>query len=586
LAAAKRFVARARDGSVDSIKPSFGYTQQTSAAVPLVARKVAIPEVAGVVKLCDILPREIASRFEAPSPDLLHADAPSCSVAPLLMASQSEYLKFILRMQAAGMVSFTTAPRCVNGVFFVDKGDGTLRFIVNARPANSMFVEPPHTELPTPDLISNLILEEAAELFVAKMDVSNYYHQLLLPDWMVPYFALPPVHAAAVGLHHLGDVSVFPCSRTLPMGFSWSVFLAQQAHEHLITTRLGWSKSDFISRSNDSQLNRPRFSVYIDDLGLFSTDQQQCAYLQAQYINMCKDVGLPLKMSKVLPPCSTGVEVIGMHIHGRSHTVGLHPAKLARLVNDTLYLLDSGVATGDEMRSLLGHWTWALLVRRPALSVLSSVYKFVECARSRLFSIWRSVRNELLCLCGLAPLLVTNLSAQVLPRLVAFDSSSTGQGVVTARMPVSVVQRVHDSLPPLTASVEPYADRIVRSQRWATITSSPWRSAEHINIKEMRAGFTAVRWLSTLPSAFSSRAVLLTDSTVACAILSKGRSSSFSLLKVMRLVASVVLAFDIQVFPRWIPSQLNPADAPSRAFTDPFVDELRGVLADSMAWDA
>jgi len=567
LAASKRFVARARDGSVDIRQPSFGY-HQTSAAVPLVAHKVAIPDIAGVVKLTDVLPRVIASRFESPSPELFRADAATLSVPPLLMASQSEYLKFILRLKQAGMVSFTLRPRCVNGVFFVDKGDGTLRFIVNAIPANSMFVEPPHTDLPTPDLLSYLILQEAAELFVAKMDISNYYHQLLLPEWMCDYFALPPVSAAALGLEQYGDVDVFPCSRTLPMGFSWSVFLAQAAHEHLVSSRLGWSKSDFITRNTDSCLDRPRFSMYIDDCGIFSTDRALCQQLQSDYIRMCADVGLPLKMSKVHPPCSTGVDVIGVRVHGKSHTVGVDSAKLAVLVDATLDVLARGEATGDEMQSIVGHWTWAVLVRRPVLSVLCSVYKFIATAKSRSFTIWDSVRNELVCLCGLAPLLFTTLSARLFPRLIAFDASTTGQGVVMSRVPESVVARVADGLNPQPSHepLERYSERILRSQEWSTLVSAQWRSVEHINVKEMRAGLTAARWVSTSPSAFGSRVLLLSDSAVACAIISKGRSSSYSLLRVMRLLSSVILAFNLQVLVRWVPSCNNPADGPSRAF--------------------
>ena len=31
---------------------------------------------------------------------------------------------------------------------------------------------------------------------VAKVDLDNFYHRIRLPEWLQPYFALPPVRAA------------------------------------------------------------------------------------------------------------------------------------------------------------------------------------------------------------------------------------------------------------------------------------------------------------------------------------------------------------------------------------------------------
>jgi len=49
-------------------------------------------------------------------------------------------------------------------------------------------------------------------LYVAKVDLDNFYHRLRIPVWMQQYFALPPVPAAAFGLpggvvvlYHLAD---------------------------------------------------------------------------------------------------------------------------------------------------------------------------------------------------------------------------------------------------------------------------------------------------------------------------------------------------------------------------------------------
>src|SRR6185312_2368503 len=73
LSAAKRFVRRAKLGSDGGKSFAFGYTQ-SSLAVPLVARKVSLPDVAGVVPLLDLLPRALATSLAQPSPDLIKAE--------------------------------------------------------------------------------------------------------------------------------------------------------------------------------------------------------------------------------------------------------------------------------------------------------------------------------------------------------------------------------------------------------------------------------------------------------------------------------------------------------------------------------
>ena len=49
----------------------------------------------------------------------------------------------------------------------------------------------------TPDVIAGLQVDPDKPVYVAKSDLSDFYHRLLLPAWLVPYFALPGVKASA-----------------------------------------------------------------------------------------------------------------------------------------------------------------------------------------------------------------------------------------------------------------------------------------------------------------------------------------------------------------------------------------------------
>ena len=124
-------------------------------------------------------------------------------------------------------------------------------------------VQPSKVELPTPDMLSQLEVPVGAEIFAAKIDISDFYHQFSLPDWLVPYFALPQLRASELGLDASSgfdpDELVYPCFRTLPMGFSHAVYLAQCAHLNVAFRTL--PASGLISRGNDPQVNRLRFGV-------------------------------------------------------------------------------------------------------------------------------------------------------------------------------------------------------------------------------------------------------------------------------------------------------------------------------------
>ena len=137
------------------------YLPQQSAAVPIIAERISLPSSAASVPLQELLPPPLAALYGAPSPELLPPAAASAQrrrrTRAIVRGARSEYVALVRRMCAVGMLDFTTQPRCVNGVFGVPKPDGAIRLIIDARPANAVFAEPPHVELPTPDLIANLV---------------------------------------------------------------------------------------------------------------------------------------------------------------------------------------------------------------------------------------------------------------------------------------------------------------------------------------------------------------------------------------------------------------------------------------------
>ena len=91
-----------------------------------------------------------------------------------------------------------------------------------------------------------------------------------------------------------------------------------------------------------------------------------------------------------------------------------------------------------------------------------------------------------------------------------------------------------------------------------------WKDQEHITIQELRTVVALARHLVRSRAAWGSRVLVLIDSMAALGVVAKGRSSSPPLLRLARQLAAISLIFDVYFLTRYIPSEFNPADGPSR----------------------
>jgi hypothetical protein len=102
------------------------------------------------------------------------------------------------------------------------------------------------------------------------------------------------------------------------------------------------------------------------------------------------------------------------------------------------------------------------------------------------------------------------------------------------------------------------------SGQWAAPEAGRGAAPEHINALELRTAGYGVAASLRVDGRFDSRFVLLTDSAVALGALTKGRSSSFALLRCVRRVSALLLATGTRPLYRFVESEVNPADLPSR----------------------
>jgi hypothetical protein len=631
----------------------------------LCAHRVALPEkrTAGVDMIA-ALPHAWKRVYSSPDNGLLkeigegkrHLDKLSLPT-PKVNGSMGEYIKLISRLVSVDMISFASPPpmvssdasiasssstpstpsspstppsinnvvMCVNGLFTITKDALSTRLIIDARYANALFVDPPAVRLPTPANFIELTLRRNETLFKAKMDVANFYHEIVLPPWLSMYFALPPVRVSSLSpdivsgdplLRSLPSTAmVHPVLRRLAMGFSHSVAVAQAIHENLLYSCGALSPSSNILNVGRPVIGvEPIHALYVDDNNMLGSCPHALNKVYQDCASAYKRAGFPVKQSKCVPPTSDTVTMIGVAVHGTGR-VAPTPERVKELLAITHQVIMAGCCTGRRMAAIVGSWTWVMLLRRFTLCIFRQVYRFTACAGDKEYTLWPSVVAELATVMGIAPMLRSQATCVFFPHVVATDASLAGAGMVASTItagvlddlyPVSGKHVDHESAtsssavgrycrrhPAVHGLLQPHisynymqeharmsienikstAYKRVDEMRWWEIVAYRWRHEDHINALEMSAVVTAIRWVSSHPSSINARLLLCTDNAAAYYALKKGRSGK--LLPIIRRIASTVLATGISLSLIWLPSETNPADSASRRY----VNDGHGVLA-------
>ena len=109
-------------------------------------------------------------------------------------------------------------------------------------------------------------------------------------------------------------------------------------------------------------------------------------------------------------PAARDATFVGLELkRGRHLSIKARSIWRLRFALDAL--LRKGFCSGDALRVIIGHLTWAGLIRREVLSLLNASYQFAERIGSRQTRLWRSVRRELWQARCILPLLSVDVSA-------------------------------------------------------------------------------------------------------------------------------------------------------------------------------
>ena len=628
--------------SATSLPTSFPFSPSSSyfhslpvAITPLNAATVSLPTNTTSVGMLDVLPLSWSSMYSSSTSgllkplhivneNLLKLKLPK----PSIHGSKKQYISLIQRLLQNQMITLSLPSdiKVINGLFTVTKDATSTRMIVDARYANTYFIDPPTVHLPTPASFISLSLPHGNTLYKCKTDLENFYHHIRLPTWLCQYFALPSISinqlpqtyvSSSTWLSFLpSSTRIHPVLTRLAMGFSHAVSIAQTMHEYILYSSKALSPTSHILNMTCPVItSTPIHAPYVDDNNMLGTCPIQLQYAYDRCIDAYANAGFPVKQSKCVLPTSTPVTMIGVSISSNG-IVSLPIDRMHILLNATMYIITTRHSTGKLLASIIGSWTWCMLLRRFSLCIFRHVYRFISCAGDKDYILWPCVINELLSIISIVPLLRADMSCIFFDQIIATDASTTGAGMSAT----SINDTIFSSLFPLTGlhvhdlaftsnsindnkttgtstsstavtstttttttmilqqphiydrvsstsilSSTLYAYNTISSTFWYDVFSFPWLHSSHINMLELNTVHTAIRWLLSHPHSISLRSILCIDNAASYYALRKGRSTK--LLSTLRKIAALILVSGLSLSLLWVPSKINPADKASRVYS-------------------
>ena len=197
-----------------------------------------------------------------------------------------------------------------------------------------MFHTPPYTGLPTGSALGSIEVDGTRDVHFAGGDIADCFYRLGVPPGMENYFSLPGIAGAhipevAKQLRVAQHVRLVPCLRVLPMGWSWSLYIAQCVHECRIA-RLGIDRSLFVMDKRPGASiadDVSRVAVYVDNHMVMGHDSSDVRGKAGEITVDLDSAGLQTHEHFDDTEC----DFVGLHFSGTDHTIRIAWRKVWRL---------------------------------------------------------------------------------------------------------------------------------------------------------------------------------------------------------------------------------------------------------------
>ena len=485
------------------------------------------------------------------------------------------------------------------------------RLVLDCRQTNQLFRPSPHTELGSLACLTELDIPDDSCLFVSGADIQDCFYAVHIPVDLMSFFCLEGdvsgEDIAQISRGHLtyADGSHWtPCFNVLPMGFSWSFYLVQRIHQLAVIRSLGIDEKQLILDGrpppifdHTSYVSMP----YCDNIHSLALSQKLCDDGSCKIIEELKTLGFSIHEEEA---ASTTFATLGGEIDGEAGKVKMTRKRAWDLILAFEFVADHMVHP-TTMQRLLGHAMFFSTLNRSGMSVFRRCFDFVEKGGEARFLGSRE-REECLNFAGIIPLLFADIRRHWSSTILCTDASPSGYGICEREVSAECVSDLgrwnerwrFKRLPPSewaprrrAMGLDPFSDpftvvqaesveqvetfehnscfpevppKLLNPSSWRTVLMGKWKGEESITIKEGRALVLCLRRLARSSHSRGKKHVILVDNLALSMAISKGRAKSFPLLRITQQVAALTLVGNFGIRLRWVPSELNVADGPSR----------------------
>ena len=532
---------------------------------------------------------------------------------PQLQANGELYAIFVKDLVDKGMLDFIMRLGDLVTPFFVVKKSGKLRFILDCRGVNKRFRDPPPLTLAAGSTWAQLEVKPDKKLYVAQLDIRDYFFSLALPEDLKPLFCMPPIsvqwlHEWGIEVPRDGVVDsggwVWPRCRVIPMGWSWAMYIAQRVRQHLCLEAAQLDTSRLLVEGRpapDLSSDEVAIIPYADNLNVAGTDQIRVQQVKDAIVARLRHHGFRVHEET---EASTLAQSLGFLVDGEQLCITPIPERWTKVLQAFGWLASRPGVSGKAVERLLGHAVHFAMLRRELLLIFCSLYDFVARSYNKRQRLWASAAKEAKGAQHLFKLCSVDIKRSWSSNMSASDASLSGVAICSRELSVSEVARhgrVRETWRYVTGNPvkpreialqhgDPFSDpntvkpltqqrsdpyelnfdfpeiekEIMQQDSWSNDFAIHTQHPEHITLLEGRSVVAAMRHKLRSSSQFGFKHLRVTDNMSVVLLCSKGRSSTFGMLRVCRRLACLLLATDSFLQVRWVPSELNVADKASR----------------------
>ena len=501
------------------------------------------------------------------------------------------------------------------------------RFIMDSRPFNCL--ETPCARwlgtLCSAAAVANISLKDDEVLLASGEDIKDFFYSFKIGAERVVRNALNMTvlpeqvcHLVCFSDALSKERLLVPCLSTMAMGDSQAVSVGQTSHLGVVLQSGALTLSQILLQSAPVPRDKCIFGLILDDLivlervvrsKFLAGDLESCssqAIMQKVREGYVK-ANLPRHPDKGFE-LQPRADFWGISFDGLSGIVRGGPWRVVPLAQLTSRIATLGLATVGLLQSVAGAWVSVMLLSRRCLSILDKIYA-AQSGRGELdvIRLSPSLCEELLVCAILAPLMQADLRLPFDDRILATDASGWGEAGVYLKANAGFVgELVRHScakgawtrlLPPSAAWLRerhlldadselpgeqeayracPLFTHLARSSQFVFDFASPRTKNRHINEGELKSVIVAeARRAYAKPW---HKLLCLCDSQVVCGSITKGRSSSENLRKLLLQSLGVYLALGPVTSLAYLASEDNPADDPTRG------KEIRQPVEKAPSW--